>query len=655
MFDTLLIANRGEIACRVIRTAQSLGYRAIAVYSEADAGAPHVALADEALCIGPAPVGESYLDPARLLSAAKRSGAQAIHPGYGFLSENAAFARACHEAGLIFVGPPPNAIEAMGDKARSKVRMRASGVPTIPGYDDEDQSDAALQQAAASVGFPLLVKASAGGGGRGMRRVNHPDELPEALRSARAEAESAFGSGRLLLERLVEGARHVEVQVFADQHGNVIHLGERDCSVQRRHQKVVEEAPSPAVDAALRARMGEAACAAARAVGYVGAGTVEFLLDADKHFYFLEMNTRLQVEHPVTEMITGLGLVAWQLAVASGARLPLTQEQVSFSGHAIEVRLYAEDPAHGYAPSTGPIRLFAPPSGEGVRVDAGVVSGQEVSAFYDPMLAKIIAHGPDRDTARRRLLRALRGTVLFGFAHNLGFLSRVLADPIFSAGEATTAFLGRPEAATLTQTPAVDDASLALGASLWIDSRARGHGWRIAHHNEQPLSFSLEGKRRDVVVRSLAERVTSVRVGSGSFRVELLPGDGPWRRARIDGHDRAFAFLLSGGELFVSHAGHEFALTLFDPSPAKAGAGASDGRCRAPSAARVRAVKASLGQIVRVGEALVIVEAMKLETTLKSAVEGTVREIRVKEGDAVSAGEVLVVVAPLVGAEEKPA
>ena len=420
-FGKVLVANRGEIAWRVMRTAKAMGYRTVAVYSDADKDAPHVAFADEAVRIGPSPVGESYLSIDRILEAAHKSGADAVHPGYGFLSENEAFAAACEKAGLVFIGPPPAAIAAMGNKAAAKRRMIDAGVPCVPGYQGADQSDANLEKEARKIGLPVMVKAAAGGGGRGMRLVEREADLLEAIRTARTEAESAFGSGELILEKAVVDARHVEIQVFADAHGNVIHLGERDCSVQRRHQKVIEEAPSPAVNADLRRRMGAAAVAAARAIGYRGAGTVEFLLGADGAFYFLEMNTRLQVEHPVTEAITGQDLVAWQLKVAMGEKLPLTQEQVTFSGHAIEVRLYAEDAYAGFLPQTGRIDVWRPATGPGVRIDHGMKDGLAISPFYDPMIAKVIAHGATREEARTRLVRALRETVVLGPDHQPAF------------------------------------------------------------------------------------------------------------------------------------------------------------------------------------------------------------------------------------------
>ncbi|WP_372653039.1 acetyl-CoA carboxylase biotin carboxylase subunit, partial [Alcanivorax borkumensis] len=460
-FEKILIANRGEIACRVIATAQSLGYRTVAVYSEADAGARHTALADEAVCIGPALASSSYLNMDALLAACKQTGADAVHPGYGFLSENAAFSKACKDAGITFIGPDEGAIQLMGSKRLSKIAMQEAGVPCIPGYQGEEQSDERLQQEAERIGLPLMIKASAGGGGRGMRVVTDASDISAQLKSARQEAKSAFGSDELILERAVLQPRHVEIQVFGDRHGNVIHLGERDCSVQRRHQKVVEEAPSPAVDESLRQRMGEAAVQAAKACQYVGAGTVEFLLAPQGDFFFLEMNTRLQVEHPVTELVTGLDLVAWQIKVARGEALPLTQDQVQLTGHAMEVRLYAEDPAQNYMPQTGPILRWQPASGDGIRVDHGLMEGTEIGSHYDPMLAKIIAVGDSREDARRRLIRAVQDTTLMGVNDNREFLAAILAHPVFARGDATTAFIGEDFA---------DDSSLAGSApdkTLW--------------------------------------------------------------------------------------------------------------------------------------------------------------------------------------------
>ena len=474
-FAKILIANRGEIACRIIRTAKALGYRTVAVFSDADAGALHVRQADEAVRIGAPPARDSYLNVAALLAAAKVAGADAVHPGYGFLSENAAFAEACAGAGLIFVGPPPAAIHAMGNKARAKKLMAAAGIPCVPGYEGADQSDATMLAEGRRVGFPLMVKAAAGGGGRGMRLVTSPDELANALTRARSEAASAFGSGELILERAITEGRHIEFQIFADRHGNVVHLGERDCSVQRRHQKVIEETPSPAVSADLRTTMGEAAVAAARAIDYVGAGTVEFLLDRSGKFYFLEMNTRLQVEHPVTEAVTGLDLVAWQLRVAAGENLPLEQHHIQRNGHAIEARLYAEDPHSNFLPQSGTLIAWRPASGEGVRIDHGLASGAGVSPFYDPMLAKVIAHGASREEARRRLIVALENTVALGLVTNRSFLIAVLRHPAFAAGEATTDFIDRYFAAgsDAMRGAEPDNRTLALAALLLFEARSR--------------------------------------------------------------------------------------------------------------------------------------------------------------------------------------
>ena len=490
-FSTLLIANRGEIACRIARSARTLGYRTVAVYSEADRGALHVESADVAVCIGAAAPSASYLNIPALIEAARRTGADAIHPGYGFLAENADFARACAAAGIRFVGPSPEAIDAMGNKRAARRRMAAVGVPCVPGYDEGSQDEAVLIAAAGRIGYPLMVKAAAGGGGRGLRRVLEAAALPAALAAARAEAQSAFGSGELILERAVVDARHVEVQVFGDAHGNIIHLGERDCSAQRRNQKVLEESPSPAVDAALRARMGETAVAAARAIGYVGAGTVEMLLAADGSYYFLEMNTRLQVEHPVTEFVTGLDLVDWQLRVAAGEPLPLEQDQVQMRGHAIEARLYAEDPDANYAPQTGPILCWRAPAADLARTDTGIGEGRRVGADYDPMLAKIIAHGANRDEARRKLVRALEETVLLGLRSNRGQLIELLQDEVFRSGGVTTRWLD-----TRTVLPRDDAATARQAAALAavLSSRvAAASGWRSSGSLSWPVTLYPSG------------------------------------------------------------------------------------------------------------------------------------------------------------------
>jgi geranyl-CoA carboxylase alpha subunit len=610
-FSKILVANRGEIAWRVMRTARAMGYRTVAVYSDADKDAPHVSFADEAVRIGPPPVGESYLSIDRILEAAHKSGADAIHPGYGFLSENESFATACENAGLVFIGPPPAAIAAMGNKAAAKRRMIDAGVPCVPGYQGSDQSDANLAKEARKIGLPVMVKAAAGGGGRGMRLVERDADLLEAIRTARAEAESAFGSGELILEKAVVDARHVEIQVFADAHGNVIHLGERDCSVQRRHQKVIEEAPSPAVTADLRNRMGAAAVAAARTIGYRGAGTVEFLLAADGAFYFLEMNTRLQVEHPVTEAITGQDLVAWQLKVAAGEKLPLTQEQVKFSGHAIEVRLYAEDAYAGFLPQTGRIDVWRPASGPGIRVDHGMKDGLAISPFYDPMLAKVIAHGTNREDARTRLVQALRDTVVLGPTTNRHFLIRLLEHPEFAAGKATTAFLGKHE----FPAPTVSDAHWQLAAGLlWRQSASRYaaalRGWRNSNPEPTPIRLAVGN----------AERLLHV---DGGEIVET-----PFH---IDGDD----VIVDLDALTVRFSDRTYA-------PRATAAAGSDGKLRAPMDGRIVAIKVAAGDSVTKGQILIVLEAMKIQHQLKAALDAKVESVAVKEGQQVSNRAILV-------------
>jgi len=613
-FSKILVANRGEIAWRVMRTAKAMGYRTVAVYSDADKDAPHVSFADEAVRIGPPPVGESYLSIDRILEAAHRSGADAIHPGYGFLSENEAFATACEKAGLVFIGPPPAAIAAMGNKAAGKRRMIDAGVPCVPGYQGADQSDAGLEKEARKIGLPVMVKAAAGGGGRGMRLVERDADLPDAIRTARAEAESAFGSGELILEKAVVDARHVEIQVFADAHGNVIHLGERDCSVQRRHQKVVEEAPSPAVNADLRHRMGAAAVAAARTIGYRGAGTVEFLLGTDGAFYFLEMNTRLQVEHPVTEAITGQDLVAWQLKVAAGEKLPLTQEQVKVSGHAIEVRLYAEDAYAGFLPQTGRIDVWRPATGPGIRVDHGMKDGLAISPFYDPMIAKVIAHGANREEARTRLVQALRDTVVLGPVTNRHFLIRLLEHPEFAAGKATTAFLGKHE----FPAPTVSDAHWQLAAGLlWRQSASRYpaalRGWRNSNPEPTPIRLAVGN----------AERLLHVD-GGGIVETPF----------HIDGDE----VIVDLDALTVRFSDRTYA------PPATAAAG-SDGKLRAPMDGRIVAIKVAAGDSVTRGQTLIVLEAMKIQHQLKAALDAKIESVAVQEGQQVSNRTVLVTMA----------
>ncbi|WP_422020043.1 acetyl/propionyl/methylcrotonyl-CoA carboxylase subunit alpha [Pyruvatibacter mobilis] len=654
-FTSILVANRGEIAVRVMRTAKALGYRTIAVFSDADAEAPHVAMADEAVCIGPAPVAKSYLDPQKILDAAARTGAGAIHPGYGFLSENAEFARACEAAGLTFIGPRPDAVDIMGNKAEAKRRMITAGVPCVPGYEGEDQSDDTFIKAASEIGFPVMVKAAAGGGGRGMRLVDDTADLPEAIRLARSEAENAFGSGELILEKAIMRPRHVEVQVFAEEAGNTIHLGERDCSVQRRHQKVIEEAPCPVMTDELRAKMGAAAVEAAKAISYRGAGTVEFLLGADGEFYFLEMNTRLQVEHPVTELITGLDLVALQIKVAQGEPLGLTQEDVTLSGHAIEVRLYAEDVAGGFLPSTGTVDLWLPPSGDSVRVDAGIATGLEVSPFYDPMIAKIMAHGPTRDVARQRLIEALRRTGLFGPKTNRDFLIDALGRPAFAQGEATTAFIDETYTADDLADPAPSPEITAAAAAIFYmlesnEAQARAFAvddelmnWSSTGRLATVYRFGTPEEPEDVTVIAAGPDAYQVAMGDASHDVCLLDADPARCRLKIDGvtHDVIF----DAPETGVLHINMADRTCLMRNLYAFAGAeddSAGGGRILAPMHGLILEVHVREGQAVTKGETLAVLEAMKMQHQIRAEADGTVTSIRCTAGAQVPAGDVLV-------------
>ncbi|MDF1722597.1 MAG: acetyl/propionyl/methylcrotonyl-CoA carboxylase subunit alpha [Minwuia sp.] len=639
---TLLVANRGEIACRVIRTAKRMGIRTVAVHSVADTGAPHVAMADQAVLIGPAPVGESYLSIERILAAVVASGADAVHPGYGFLSENAGFAKACADAGLTFVGPPIEAIDLMGDKARSKLRMIDAGVPCVPGYQDAEQDDARLLVEAERIGFPLMVKASAGGGGRGMRLVDDPAKLERALKTARSEAKNAFGDDRLILERAVVRPRHVEIQVFADSHGNVIHLGERDCSVQRRHQKVIEEAPSPAVTPDIRDAMGQAAVQAARSIGYLGAGTVEFLLDEGGAFYFLEMNTRLQVEHPVTEMITGTDLVEWQIRVAEGAALPLKQEDVTLAGHAIEVRLYAESPAKGFLPRTGTAHRWRVPTGEGVRVDAGLSEGQEITPFYDPMIAKIMAHGPDRDTARARLANALRRTELLGLETNRRFLIAALENQTFADGGATTAFIETefPKARLANAAPSTVD----LGAAAVIlfhhhvgTVPPAWQGWRSSGQTPQsPMILSVGDADHELSVIWRGGDSYQVVIGGAVLAFDTCCfGDGElvWRQ---EGTSHRVVFAMVDDRVHVQAADADLIATEVTWRDRAAAAADNDGAVTAPMNGRVLKLLAKAGDAVKKGQVVAILEAMKMEHEITAGASGKVGEVMAAEGAQVA-------------------
>ena len=652
-FNKILIANRGEIACRVMRTAQDLGYRTVAVYSAADADARHVQQADEAVCIGPAQVNQSYLVIDNIIAAAQKTGADAIHPGYGFLSENADFARACEAASIVFIGPTVEAIHLMGSKRLSKIAMLEAGVPCIPGYEGAAQDDDILAREAERIGYPLMIKASAGGGGRGMRLVHEASELAEQIRTARSEAQNAFGSGELILERAVIQPRHVEIQVFGDSQGNIVYLGERDCSVQRRHQKVVEEAPCPVMTPQLRQAMGEAAVKAAASVNYVGAGTVEFLLDQSGEFFFLEMNTRLQVEHPVTELITGQDLVAWQIRVAEGQPLPLKQDEIRLTGHAMEVRLYAEDATQNFLPQTGTALRWEPALRDGIRIDHGLVEGQVISPFYDPMLAKVIAYGATREEARRKLVRAVEDCVLLGVNGNQRFLANLLSHPEFAAGNATTAFIAEHFADDPSLSPQPPKAcELAAAAALLFQqsANARAHqgglaGWRnagsapwrfVLKHGEQSFNVAL-----DVLSDGTQPKLLAT-LGEQQISLTLLASDSRWATLEMDGIRQRLAYHLEGDNLWLY--GHNGNLHLSDIThqPVSSAAGAGSGSVKAPMDGAIVEVLVEEGSAVSKGQLLVVLEAMKMEHPLKASIDGVVRRIGVSRGDQVKNRQLLV-------------
>jgi 3-methylcrotonyl-CoA carboxylase alpha subunit len=652
MLRRLLVANRGEIVCRIARTAQRLGITTIAVYSEADAQARHVRMADEAYYLGAAPAAESYLDMAKILALAQRVGADAVHPGYGFLSENAAFAQACVDAGLIFVGPPASAIRAMGSKSASKAAMAAVGVPVAPGYHGDDQSAQRLLAEAQRVGFPLIIKASAGGGGKGMQVVNSVGEVGAAIESAQRLARAAFGDDKLLLERYFPQARHVEVQVFADSFGNTVSLFDRDCSVQRRHQKIIEEAPAPGLRDEVRAAMAQAAIRSARAVGYVGAGTVEFLVDEAQHFYFMEMNTRLQVEHPVTELITGIDLVEWQLHIAQGARLPKAQNDIVQNGAAVEARLYAEDPAHGYLPSVGRItHLRWPNAAPGLRLDIGVDAGDEVSTFYDPMLGKVIAWGESRGAATDKLHKALSDIEIVGVISNRALLSSVLADQEFRHGIVATDFLGARSAHLCFGEPQADDIDAVLaglwcatrqteGDALWADTR----GWRLA----APPSSTWRFGERTVIIELSAPHRYLARVGEREWALRLLARDAHSLHVELDGRQQRLRVIEIDQELHLFRVGRQVQVHLTRTEDAlQVSAGAEEGSLLTPLPGTVVAVHVNTGQQVARGTPLVTVEAMKMEHTLTAPYDGIVSRLAFGLGERVAAGAVLVELSPL--------
>ncbi len=642
-FNKILIANRGEIATRIMRSARRLGYGVVAVYSDADRDAMHVRKADEAVRIGEALPSQSYLSIKAIIDAAKSAGADAVHPGYGFLAENENFAQACRDAGLVFIGPSPDAIKAMGNKAGAKTIMQAAGVPCVAGYLGVDQSDAVMLAEAQKIGFPVMIKAVAGGGGRGMRLAPDAAAFPDLLRSARSEAQGAFGDPAVILERAIVNPRHIEIQVFGDRHGNAIHLGERDCSAQRRHQKLIEEAPSPAVSPELRARMGAIAVKAIQSIGYEGAGTLEFLLDGDGNFYFMEMNTRLQVEHPVTEAVTGLDLVELQLRVASGEPLGLRQEDVKFSGHAIEVRLCSEDAAHDFMPQSGRMALWQMP-GE-VRVEHALESGSEIPPFYDSMIAKIIAHGTDRDVARRKLIHGLEQAVAFGVTTNQAFLAACLRDPVFAAGEATTAFIGENSDDLLT--PHIDEApDAALAALLLVVTDRHAPPWRrgrtLAATFPVPARIELDGKIHELEIVRERDGGYAARAGGNEVRFEIDELGRDSIRFRVNGLTESARFFRDGDRLYALHQGVTLSIRdLTLTAPASVAAGGSDGKVRAMMNGRVVAVLVRQGERVEAGQPVMTLEAMKMEHVHTAPVSGIIAAIDVREGEQVTTGKIV--------------
>ena len=660
MLPSVLIANRGEIACRIIRTARRMGLRTIAVHSEADRKALFVRQADEAHAIGPAPARDSYLSIDRILEVAKRTGAAAIHPGYGFLSERAEFAAACEAAGIVFVGPPASAIQAMGLKDAAKALVASAGVAVVPGYHGAKQEPEFLRQKAYEIGYPVLIKAVAGGGGKGMRRVDKAAEFEAALASAQREAQSSFGDPRVLVEKYVLSPRHIEVQVFADGHGNVVHLFERDCSLQRRHQKVIEEAPAPGLSPEMRHIMGQAATEAARAVGYVGAGTVEFIADAREglrpdRFFFMEMNTRLQVEHPVTEAITGLDLVELQLRVASGEVLPFTQDDLRIEGHAVEARLYAEDPDNGFLPSTGKIWALRFPEIEGLRIDAGVVTGDEVTPFYDPMIAKLIVHGATRDEALDRLSAALGGTVVAGPRNNVAFLRRLCDAPAFRSGAFDTGFIDRELDSLTGGSEGHDEAAICLGALRLLDrerpasdeasSSASGpwdvcDGFQLIGRRSTTLALVVDGERRDVAVTWPAPAGSDVQVTCGQTGMRRLGG---YRETSAE------AFVDRPDGVYVVAGGRQTLVQRFDPFAVDLEHLDAGDVIKAPMHGKLIAMFVAPGETVEKGQRLAIVEAMKMEHALLAPRDGEIAEIGGEVGQQVTEGARLVTLAPVPG------
>lgn len=672
MFGKILIANRGEIACRVAATARRLGIRTVAVYSDADANARHVTACDEAWRLGPAPARESYLRGERILEIARRTGAQAIHPGYGFLSENEEFARAVEQAGLAFIGPPAAAIAAMGSKSAAKVLMERAGVPLVPGYHGEDQDPVLLAREAANIGFPVLIKASAGGGGKGMRIVDSAESFEAMLASCKREAQNSFGDDAVLIERYVTRPRHIEIQVFADRHGNCVSLFERDCSVQRRHQKVLEEAPAPGMTDERRHAMGEAAVAAARAVGYVGAGTVEFIAEQSGRFYFMEMNTRLQVEHPVTEMITGFDLVEWQLRVAAGEPLPATRESLRIRGHALEARVYAENPAKGFLPSTGTLRHLRTPQAvifthrgavtagdepAAVRIDSGVVEGDSITPYYDPMIAKLIVWGRDRDHARARMVQALAGFEVVGPSTNIEFLTRLVDCRSFACADLDTGLIERESAALLPVpgTPALPVRAIAAAAVLageadtaaGADPWNQRDGWRLSGRLRRTLPFDAAGGPCAVEVEYGA-RGWMVRDGESSVGVTDVRWSADRRRLHGIAGDRVFdaGVMLDGETLHLFMPDGHFTFGYAPPLAHVGEEDADDARLTAPMPGKIIALMVASGAKVARGQPLLVMEAMKMEHTITAPADGEVTGVLYGVGEQVAEGARLVDFAP---------
>ncbi|MBS3805012.1 MAG: acetyl/propionyl/methylcrotonyl-CoA carboxylase subunit alpha [Oleiphilaceae bacterium] len=661
MFSKILIANRGEIACRIIQTAHRMGIRCVAVYSDADREARHVALADEAFRLGPAASGESYLRSDLIIEAALQSGAQAIHPGYGFLSENAGFAEACHKNGLVFIGPPASAISAMGSKSAAKAIMEEAGVPLVPGYHEADQSPERLRGEAEKCGFPVLLKAIAGGGGKGMRVVENIGEFDEALAAARREARNAFGNPDMLIERYLTQPRHVEIQVFCDQQGNAVYLAERDCSVQRRHQKVLEEAPAPGLSADTRKAMGEAAVRAAQAIAYVGAGTVEFLYDEDGSFFFMEMNTRLQVEHPVTEMVTRQDLVEWQLKVANGEDLPLTQDQIRIRGHALEVRIYAEDPDHDFLPATGKLRyLRTPGENAHVRVDTGVVEGDEISIHYDPMIAKLIVWDDNREQAINRMVKALERYRIAGVKTNIRFLHALADSQAFREAELNTGFITTHHELLFPKSRLDTHKGLVLAAGFLLQHRksvepasadrwspfSRQNSWRLNSEYAQPLRLQVGADLHEL---KILERDENYQVFLGDSVYDLNARlDDDYLQAVINGHRLSVHGHLHKEHLVLFHDGDTFTCDVYRETFENQEL-ATQGSLTAPMNGSVVAVMIRAGEPVTAGQTLMVIEAMKMEHAIKAPVDGIVSEVFFAEGDLVSESNELLAIDPLDG------